>query len=85
MNRIIQHVPKWSSMEAQSAEFETQADMLDVEWVSNWTDGDGKRPFHRFSMSETTLIAELSNGAWWWAVGHISQPELIDLPIWSAK
>jgi hypothetical protein len=87
MNNIRQHIPAFvSGVNAETASFETIADLLKVPFVAQWT---GEPEFRQFSISardyldDWVLMAELNGGAQWWVVGYLDQN--VDLPIWDEE
>ena len=75
--------------------FDTLEELLSNDLVANWTRNpfdliNGIKParpyeeFHKFSMSENKLMAELEEGYEWWIVGFIKYPERLNLPGWKA-
>ena len=78
-NKIIQEIPNWSDMKPKSAEFDTLAELLAIDWVK-----DSSEDFHRWSLGENRLMLEKDGGKWWWVVGYIARPDLLDLPKWVA-
>ena len=78
-NKIVQEVPNYCDVEPKSAEFNTLAELLEIDWVKS-----SKDDFYRWSLSGNRLMEESDEGRYWWVVGYVARPDLLDLPKWVA-
>lgn len=80
---VTQHVPDFvdTGQSPRAAQASTLSELLAIDWVKTWEE-DGQ--FSRFSLADGCLLmAEYSNGARWYVVATLSEPELYGLPVWS--
>jgi hypothetical protein len=84
MNEIREHVPQFvEGVTPRRVEFEMLEQLLAIPWVAEFRDlRTTGHLFYRFSKSGGKLMVECDKGDWWWVVGHIKHPELVDLPEW---
>lgn len=90
-NYFRQHIPDFvSGVKRQIFKFETLEELLDNDIVKRWRmhpfEEDKPSPpdyFHRYSLSDNRLMAELKDGKEWYVIGYIANPEGLDLPKWS--
>ena len=86
--KITQHVPNYiSGCDPRVTEFESLEELLEIEWVKQWSTHDMKDlPFWRYSESkgkyDIILMAEWKEGDkhTWWVLGYLS--ESVGLPEW---
>lgn len=85
-----QHRPTYfEGFDAETGEVANAEELLALECVKRFTDGFGK-PFHRFSLSSSTSIAnyhelmvEYDEGREWWVVATLTGDATgFDLPQW---
>ena len=82
MSVIIKHMPSWmidGREEITQAEFTTLEELLAVDFVAAWKNAER---FHRFSLSDDCLMAELSDGEVWWVIGRVIGDIPDGLPKW---
>ena len=85
MNMIKQHRPAYmSGFEDAKIEFETVEELLEIDFVKNFSD---QPEFYRFSFSQMDgdpyaggLMCENNEGRSWWVVGYLIAP--VELPDW---
>jgi hypothetical protein len=90
VNHIIQHIPGFvGGVEPKEAYFTTTAELLEIPWVKthleNRNNGFMDFIFYRFSKSGDNLMVEKNDGNWWWVIGRLRYPELVDLPLWKFR
>jgi hypothetical protein len=80
MNSFTQHVPSFCDMDAPApTPFETTEDLLALEVLKRYSRKPG---FSHFAMSSNALMEVSDGGYFWWVVGYVEHPELVDLPKW---
>lgn len=87
MNQITQYLPAYVETmgePAPCAEFKTVAELEAIPFVARWKVSADGNEFHRFSLSENCLMAELNGGRNFHVVGFIKHPSALDLPTWTA-
>jgi hypothetical protein len=87
MGTIKQHIPNFvSGFDPVTTEFETLDELLSLDFVKRFNDGDNS--FYRFSVNDYStrvhLMAEYDEGRKWWVVGYIYgiAKDDIGLPQW---
>jgi len=76
-NKIRQHVPGFADVSPQEAEFDTLEGLYEIPFVKKRMHGVD---FDCFSLNSDALISVEEKGAYWWVVGYIEHPELVDIP-----
>jgi|DEB0MinimDraft_10_1074344.scaffolds.fasta_scaffold00875_6 hypothetical protein len=55
-------------------------ELLEVEWIKNFSKYTGKSKFYRYSISGKSLMAEYNKGETWWVIGYTNTE--LSLPKW---
>lgn len=80
MNTFKLYVPSFLEIESVAEiEFETTEDLLALEQVQVFAE---TKTFFQFCMSNHTLMVLYDEGYYWWVVGYIKDPSIINLPQW---
>lgn len=84
MNSFTQHVPAFVEIEKEpfSFEFSTTEELISNSWIASWKEHDPAR-FYRYSLCDHRLMVEKDGGTWFWVLGYIRQPTLVNLPVWT--
>lgn len=93
MIRLREHIPTYcDGIAPRTVEADTQDALLATPWIARRAEGEivvrngevRRRPFHRFSRSDSHLMAEYDEGRHWWVVGTIIDGlESLSLPTWT--
>lgn len=82
MNKIRQHIPAYVDTDQRfESKFNTTEELLNVGWIKNFENFFHGQKFERFAKDRNMLVAEYSEGSFWWVVGYIEKPEHVDLPL----
>ena len=89
MAQARQHIPdvpelKDKGVEAQTANFETCQELLELPWVAQWKK---QEKFHRWCRSDAgdMLMVENEEGDWWWVVAYVTPGSIDGLPVVKCK
>ena len=82
MNTFRQHTPNFVDLDepAPTCEFETTEQLLNLEVVQRYGNGDN---FSHFALNGNQLMVVSDEGFTWWVVGYIDNPDDVNLPKWS--
>jgi len=75
--KITKHIPTFCDVESKVAEFSTVEELVAIGFVKSFAKYKG---FTGYALSREYLIATYGNEQW--VVGHLSNPEKVDLPVW---
>ncbi len=81
MNKFSKHIPDFVDVDRNknsTEEFETIEELLSLEGVRRY----GKDVSSYFAMADNCLMEISDNGFYWWVIGYIKNPELVNLPKW---
>jgi hypothetical protein len=82
VNMITQHIPGGCDVaydEPDKAFFNTTEELLNIDFVKRHSKIKG---FSHYAMSGDRLMVISNEGKFWWVLGYIKRPELVDLPKW---
>lgn len=77
----MQHIPSfiYRAEKPTTVEFETTEQLLSLEIVQRYTT---RKDFSHFAIDDNCLIEVSDHGFYFWVVGYIKYPKLVDLPKW---
>lgn len=74
MNYIRKHIPGFIDGETETASFESEAELLSIDWVRGYMKWPGHQ-FQEFALCDNQLISVYNKGRFWWTVGYLQETE----------
>jgi hypothetical protein len=80
--RVRRYRPAFfSGFDDEEAPADTVEELLAIPWVHSWTEDEN---FHRLSVVDGMLMAELNGGRTWWVIAMFDELGTFGLPAWEA-
>ena len=82
--RVVRYRPAYfSGFDEEDATVRELSDLLAIPWVASWTHLPN---FHRFSIADQHLMAELDGGKEFWGVAYFPDGKpALSLPEWESR
>src|SRR5882762_2090473 len=81
-NHFREHIPNFvEGYDPTEISFDTQEELLSHELFKDTAKESG---FDGFYINDNTLMYTTNKGTWWWVLGYIERPDLVDFLPWIA-